>query len=256
MPQGRFSRVLGVPLSRFRFAEALAAITDHYQKRQGGTVHLCNVHTVTQSTRDAKLKDCFEGALFNFTDGVPLVWALKAQGHSDLERVCGPDLMPAFLKAHPHSAIGFIGGATGVAQKLIDRFNLTQALAFSPPLREFSEANALEDFQNFSTQWKSKFSGAALPAAIFVGLGAPKQEYWMQAVSKTQPEILFFGVGAAFDFHAGTKARAPEWMQKTGLEWAHRLASEPGRLTGRYLDTNLRFLYKISGEVLLGKGRK
>jgi N-acetylglucosaminyldiphosphoundecaprenol N-acetyl-beta-D-mannosaminyltransferase len=76
---------------------------------------------------------------------------------------------------------------------------------------------------------------------VFVSLGCPKQERWM-AAHRGRVKAVTVGVGAAFDFHAGTVARAPQWMQQHGLEWLHRLASEPRRLWRRYLVTNSAFI--------------
>ena len=83
---------------------------------------------------------------------------------------------------------------------------------------------------------------AADPHVVWVALGAPKQEMWMHRNSGLLAPSLALGVGAAFDFLAGSKPRAPRWMQQAGLEWLHRLSSEPQRLGWRYLNTNVRFL--------------
>jgi N-acetylglucosaminyldiphosphoundecaprenol N-acetyl-beta-D-mannosaminyltransferase len=92
-------------------------------------------------------------------------------------------------------------------------------------------------------------SGAKI---VFVGLGCPKQEFWMAAYHKELPAVLI-GVGAAFDFLAGTKRRAPKWMQSRGLEWLYRLCSEPGRLWRRYLMTNIRYGWMLLKSRLAGK---
>lgn len=76
---------------------------------------------------------------------------------------------------------------------------------------------------------------------MWVGLGTPKQD-WECARLRDRIPAVFVAVGAAFDFAAGTKSTAPEWMQDNGLEWVHRLASEPGRLWKRYLFGNTRFV--------------
>ena len=84
------------------------------------------------------------------------------------------------------------------------------------------------------------------PDIVWLALGAPKQELWMRKHAAAVAPALVIGVGAAFDFHAGTKQRAPRWMRRAGLEWAHRLASEPTRLGGRYLATNSAFLLRVA----------
>jgi N-acetylglucosaminyldiphosphoundecaprenol N-acetyl-beta-D-mannosaminyltransferase len=84
---------------------------------------------------------------------------------------------------------------------------------------------------------------ASKAGTVWVSLGCPKQEKWM-AAHRNRIQAVMIGVGAAFDFHAGTSKRAPSWMQHHGLEWLHRMASEPGRLSGRYFQTNSIFLFK------------
>jgi len=96
-----------------------------------------------------------------------------------------------------------------------------------------------------------KNSGARI---VFVGLGCPKQEFWMSAYSPHLPAVLI-GVGAAFDFLAGTVRRAPAWMQKAGLEWLHRLLQEPLRLWRRYLLTNTLFAIIVLKAILKGANR-
>jgi N-acetylglucosaminyldiphosphoundecaprenol N-acetyl-beta-D-mannosaminyltransferase len=102
----------------------------------------------------------------------------------------------------------------------------------SPPFRALDEAEDKEITEHIAN------SGARI---LFVGLGCPKQERWIMAHRGHIPAVMF-GVGAAFDFLAGSKAQAPRWMMRNGLEWAFRLATEPRRLAGRYLKHNPRFI--------------
>jgi N-acetylglucosaminyldiphosphoundecaprenol N-acetyl-beta-D-mannosaminyltransferase len=90
--------------------------------------------------------------------------------------------------------------------------------------------------------------GAVAPHITWVALGAPKQEIWMSRATDSLPGVLLVGVGAAFDFHSGASKRAPVWMQERGLEWLHRLCSNPRRLAGRYARANSRFLYRVMRE--------
>jgi N-acetylglucosaminyldiphosphoundecaprenol N-acetyl-beta-D-mannosaminyltransferase len=84
---------------------------------------------------------------------------------------------------------------------------------------------------------------------VFVGLGCPKQEKWM-AAHHNRINAVMIGVGAAFDYHAGTVQRAPLWMQRNGLEWSYRLLSDPRRLWKRYLVTNTLFIFGASAQLL------
>jgi N-acetylglucosaminyldiphosphoundecaprenol N-acetyl-beta-D-mannosaminyltransferase len=91
-------------------------------------------------------------------------------------------------------------------------------------------------------------SGAS---TVWVGLGCPKQEKWM-AAHRGQIKAVMIGVGAAFEYHAGTIRRAPKWMQNAGFEWLHRLASDPGRLWKRYLVTNTLFVLYATKQLVFG----
>lgn len=112
--------------------------------------------------------------------------------------------------------------------------------AVSPPFGKVSDDRALQDVEDIRR---------AGPDLVWCGLGAPKQELWMNRYASLLAPAIAVGVGAAFDFHAGAKRRAPVWMQRSGLEWAHRLGSEPRRLAGRYLRTNSEFLVRAALEI-------
>jgi N-acetylglucosaminyldiphosphoundecaprenol N-acetyl-beta-D-mannosaminyltransferase len=232
-----FTSILGVSLTRLGFSEVIEACEKKMKQRQGGYVCFANVHTVTESTYHPALQRALNGATFSVADGMPLVWVSRMKHSPVRSRVCGPDFMAAFFKKNPDSNYGMIGGAPGQAEQIARLFGI-QATCYSPPIRPFSEANALEDWKNFV----SLCPEGRPPAMVWVGLGAPKQELWMQAASREAPETLFMGVGAAFDFLAQRKKRAPVWMQDRGLEWLYRLSQEPGRLWKRYLVTNSMFV--------------
>jgi len=180
-----------------------------------------------------------------------LVWELKRQGYKNAERVSGPDLMfevceKAQGKDFP---IYFYGGSPAVVdamkEKLAARFpKLTIAGVESPPM--------LPDQPKVEQEviGRIKNSGARV---VFIGLGCPKQELWLHAYSPHIPAVLI-GVGAAFDFFAGSIKRAPLWMQKYGLEWLYRLLSEPRRLWKRYLVTNSLFIWYWLQERLITPG--
>jgi len=133
----------------------------------------------------------------------------------------------------------FYGGCPDVLENLVNNLRIKYPKAeivgyHSPPFRELTvdEENERVD--------AIKESGANL---VWVGLGAPKQDIWMANMQDKLQSILLLGVGAAFDFHSGSKKRAPKWVQKSGFEWAHRLIQDPKRLFMRYLVTNTMFIY-------------
>jgi N-acetylglucosaminyldiphosphoundecaprenol N-acetyl-beta-D-mannosaminyltransferase len=233
-----------LPISRLGLEAALAACEDRVARRAGGSACFVNVHTLTEASRDPELRAAFAAATFLFADGMPLVWLALAKREPITTRVCGPDFMDAMLRrlaAQPH---GLLGATPEVCGAVAARYQIP-AVIHSPPVRPFSEAHALDDWQAFVARCPDR----APPAVVWVGLGAPKQERWIAAVSRVAPDVMFFGVGAAFDFLAGRKPRAPRLLRQLGLEWTHRLASEPRRLWKRYLVSNARFAQLAAREL-------
>ena len=233
--------ILGVGISRLGMDGVLAAC----KAVPGGYVCFANVHSVTESGDNHALMNTLNGAFLSVADGLPLVWVSRLMGRRIASRVCGPDFMARMLADTRGETHGFIGGRPGQAEIIAERFGV-RCISYVTPLRPFGVNSAVEDWWNFLV----KCPGGNPPKYIWVGLGAPKQELWMNAVSVGAAETLFFGVGAAFDFLSGTKERAPAWMQKSGLEWFYRLTREPGRLWKRYLETNSKFVWRL----LTGRG--
>ena len=174
---------------------------------------------------------------------MPLVWLGRWQGHRQVTRVYGPDLMLAVCDAG--RAVGlthyFYGGVPGVAEELRARLaarfpGLRVVGASTPPFRPLTaaEATALQDEV-----------ARTRPDVLWVGLSTPKQERFMAAHAATLDVGLLVGVGAAFDFHTGRVRQAPRWMQRSGGEWLYRLAREPRRLGPRYLKNNPRFIWRL-----------
>ncbi len=238
--------ILGIPISRAGFDEALQLCEERVNTKQGGYVCLANVHTVTESTRYPALADALKNAYLSLADGMPLVWVSRWKHNPVKTRVCGPDLTREFLLRHPETSMGFVGGRPGQGDDLARRFSLKNTTSYATPIRPFSPENAQEDWRNFI----SRCPNQQAPSVVWIGLGAPKQELWARTISPLAPQTLFFAVGAAFDFLTDTKKRAPLWMQKSGLEWFYRLAQEPRRLAKRYLTTNFEFVGKVTLELL------
>jgi N-acetylglucosaminyldiphosphoundecaprenol N-acetyl-beta-D-mannosaminyltransferase len=180
-------------------------------------------------------------------DGMPTVWVGRAQGLS-ISRVYGPDLMLAVCEAGVPSGLRHFlyGGAPGVAGQLRDSLNarfpgLTVVGSYTPPFRPLNTAEELE---------LARALDESRPDIVWVGLSTPKQERFMAAYCQRLSCGLMIGVGAAFDMHIGRIRQAPRWMQRTGLEWLFRLASEPRRLWRRYLVNNPAFVYRLGGQFL------
>ena len=233
--------ILGVPISRLGFEDTIRLCEERVKKNAGGFVCFTNVHTVTESTHNADLRKSLGRAFLCAPDGLPLVWFSKLKMKKISERVCGPDFTPAFLTRFPNFHHGFIGGQPGQAKNIIARFAL-DGVSVDTPVRPFSRENAIDDWNQFLARFRAERPDSQFPDVVWIGLGAPKQELWMNTISPLAPSTLFFGVGAAFDFLTEGKTRAPRWMQKSGTEWIYRFAQEPGRLWKRYLIGNWTFL--------------
>lgn len=238
--------VLGVPVSAVDMSEALSAIDGWIRTNASQYVCVTGVHGVMESRRDAALRAIHAQAGMVTPDGMPLVWLSRAAGHRHVTRVYGPDLLLACCAAGVPRGYRhyFYGGGPGIAAQLADRLTrqvpgLQVAGVYSP---RFGTLTPAEDAAACAR------IDAAAPDIVWVGLGTPRQERWMAGhVGRLRAPVLI-GVGAAFDFHAGVKAQAPRWMQRSGLEWLFRLASEPRRLGPRYLVNNPAFVWALARE--------
>jgi N-acetylglucosaminyldiphosphoundecaprenol N-acetyl-beta-D-mannosaminyltransferase len=235
--------ILGVGVSAINIDLALATITQWIDARTPHYVCVTPVHSVMECYDDEALRTIYNQAGMVTPDGMPIVWLSRFLGHHHVRRVYGPDLMLALCeysikRGYRHY---FYGGAEGVAEQLRDRMSalfpgLQVAGCYTPP---FHEVSAEEDEQIVAQ------INATQPDIVWIGLGAPKQEYWMAAHQGRLTAPVLIGVGAAFDFHTGRKKQAPRWMQRSGLEWVFRLMTEPTRLWQRYLYNNPRFLLAV-----------
>ncbi len=210
--------------------------------RRSRMLCVANVHTAMQSLWDPQLRAANAAADLRVPDGRPLAWMAQLKGRS-AQQVRGADLMLAV--AAQGGRHYFFGGAPGVAQKAAASLKakapmMAVAGVESPPFRPLSAA---EEKALLGRLKRLKVD------VLWVGLGAPKQERWMAAMKGRLP-VTMIGVGAAFDYHAGSLAEAPRWMQRAGQEWAFRLMSEPGRLWKRYLSSNSLFLLLAPLELL------
>jgi N-acetylglucosaminyldiphosphoundecaprenol N-acetyl-beta-D-mannosaminyltransferase len=232
-------RILGVNVASSTYAEVSDNCLAWAGKRESKAVFFANVHVVMEAFDDAAFREQLNAADMVNPDGMPLVWALRARGEPRATRVYGPDATEALLYAAEASEtpVGFLGGSqTTLDQLLVEVRRKHPALnvvySFSPPFRPLSKA---EDDVIVAE------IAASNARMLFVGLGCPKQERWIMEHVGRVPAVML-GVGAAFDFLAGSKPQAPRWMMRGGFEWAFRLASEPSRLLGRYLKHNPRFV--------------
>jgi len=235
--------VLGVEISAVNMEMTLDTVIGWVVSNDRQYVCVTGVHGVMESQRDRELAAIHNNAGLTTPDGMPMVWAGRAAGAHWIQRVYGPDMMLAVLaEAQARSWSSFLyGGAPGVPELLAERLEqrlpgLQVAGTHSPPFRRLTRDEVHE------TAALINASGASL---VWVGLSTPKQERWMAELRPLLEAPVLFGVGAAFDFHAGRVKQAPRWMQTSGLEWLYRLGREPRRLWKRYLTNNPRFVIAI-----------
>lgn len=247
LPPANAFRVLGTRIDALSWDQALGRIAAWAATRESRYVCICNVHGVVTARRDASFGRVVEAADLATPDGAPVAWMLRRLGRSGQQRINGPDLMWKYLAriAGSSESIYLYGGteATLVAlrRRLAAAFpDLRVAGSYAPPFRPLSEEEDRQVVDRIN---------AAGAGTVWVSLGCPKQELWM-AAHRGRIQGVMIGVGAAFDFHAGTVRRAPAWMRDHGLEWLHRLTSEPGRLWKRYLVTNSIFVVGAARQLL------
>lgn len=242
------SSLFGVRLCVGNMTKAVQAISAHARRRQGGMVCVANVDMLTRAKRTHRLMDIMARATFVVTDGMPLVWAMRVlRGFGGAERVYGPGLVLALCEEAARTGTGvfFYGGNHNEAEllqaRLLTQFpNLLISGAVVPPMLPTHppvDGDIIEKINN---------SGASI---VFVGLGCPKQEFWMDS-HQQELKPISIGVGLAFALIAGTKKQAPHWMRSSGLEWLFRLFQEPGRLWKRYLVGNSLFIWYVLCDLL------
>jgi N-acetylglucosaminyldiphosphoundecaprenol N-acetyl-beta-D-mannosaminyltransferase len=226
---------------------ASARVVERVRGGGGGYVCQANAHVLVTACHDERVRRALDEAWAVHPDGSPVSWLARRLGADAASRIPGADLMTRVFELG--SPLGLKHYLFGSTPEVVDRLERTlserhpQAQivgAVSPPFGDVPEERVLEDVEAIRS---------AAPDVVWCGLGAPKQELWMQRFAPMLVPAVVVGVGAAFDFHAGTKRRAPDWMQRSGLEWAHRLASEPRRLAGRYVRTNTEFIVRAAVEI-------
>jgi N-acetylglucosaminyldiphosphoundecaprenol N-acetyl-beta-D-mannosaminyltransferase len=201
-----------------------------------------NAQFYVMAQRDARFRRCLGEADYICADGLPIVRMCNWMGAIDVERITGVDLIPLLCERAAELALpvyllgGQPGSAAASASLLMDRFPGLRVCGVGCPPEGFEKSRRLigEVLRSIAR---------AQPAIIFVALGAPKQEYFIQQHIKPLGVPIALGVGGSFELLSGVRRRAPRWAQAVGMEWAFRLAQEPRRLARRYLLGNSVFSY-------------
>ena len=225
-------RVGGARVSAVTRLSALAYLFDLAESRAGGYVTVTSAHGIVEAQHDARLMDIFEHAALSLPDGMPVFWAGRVIHGRALSRVPGAEFFEGVLTGAKSRGLRhfFYGSQPDTTRRVVERAASVLGEAaiagwHCPPMRA---AGVLEEAEVVGQIRQ------AAPDIIWVGLSAPKQEYWMANHTHLFPHTVLVGVGAAFDFYAGVKKRGPRLMSDAGLEWLYRAASEPKRLWPRY----------------------
>jgi N-acetylglucosaminyldiphosphoundecaprenol N-acetyl-beta-D-mannosaminyltransferase len=250
----------GTGIDRITEAEVVAIVRDALAHGRGGRIVTPNIDILRRAQRDPAVRRYLDDADLVVADGMPLIWASRLGGTPLPERVAGSSLIWSLSDglARDRRSIFVIGGApsrqgdTDGATRAADRLaaacpGLRVAGALCPPYGFESDRTTVADLC-------AEVAGAE-PDLVFVGLGFPKQEQVIDRLRPDLPNAWFVGCGAAVNFVAGDVDRAPRWMQRTGLEWAHRLGTEPRRLAGRYLRHDAPYALRLLAQAPVQRAR-
>jgi N-acetylglucosaminyldiphosphoundecaprenol N-acetyl-beta-D-mannosaminyltransferase len=237
----KISRILSMNVDLTNPNQALSRVERLVETKKGAYVCVSNVHMCMEAMGCNDFQSIVNKADFVIPDGRPLCWAQSLLGYAGAEQVRGRDIMNAICASSGERSIniGLYGGSSAELLAVINNILLANypsiniTYTFSPPFRPLNEA---EDADIVAAINQAKVN------VLFVGIGCPKQERWM-AEHKDKLSCVMLGVGAAYDFIAGTKKEAPRWIQVIGMEWLFRLCYEPKRLWRRYLYTNPSFIW-------------
>ena len=247
----RKHEVFGVGVSAVTYDDVERAVLAAAKQHVSATVTHTSSHGLTMAARDAKFRDVINSFDIVAPDGQPVRWTLNWFHKTGLKDRCyGPEMMLRLCRAAAKQGVSIYlyGSSPEVLEKLQTNLKekcpgLVIAGVESPPFRALSAAELDASIQRMND------SGAGI---VFIGLGCPRQDMFC-AENKHKIKAVQSAVGAAFDFHAGTKSTAPAWMQKRGLEWFYRLTQEPTRLWKRYLSIHTTFAFLLTRRMILGR---
>ena len=245
--------LFGVDIDPLSMAETVALIAEWLNQPENSCKFVVtpNVDHIVKVQADTGLQAAYKQAALIVTDGKPIVWAANLLAVKIPGTVPGSDLVPAIFDYAQNNKtalkVFLLGAMPGVADRakenIHDKWPLISVVGTLSP--DFGFDKKIADSKAICEMINN--SGAQL---LVLGLGAPKQELWITQYAPHISVKVALCVGATIDFLAGEKARAPKWMRKVGLEWLHRMLSEPKRLAKRYLIDAIVFPKLIVNEWL------
>ena len=248
-------RLAGIDLDRLSEAEVVTHVIRTSESDRGGWVATPNIDICRKVARDPAAGALLGKASLLVPDGMPLVWAARLRGDPLPERVSGSSLIFSLTAAAAASgrSIYLLGGEPGVpdsaALELCRLYpSLKIAGTAAPPIGFDEDPQKMAAVRDHLL--------LKIPDIVYVGLGFPKQERLIVALTSALPRTWFVACGAAIPFAAGALPRAPAWMRQTGLEWAFRLVSEPRRLYRRYLVDDAPYAARLLASSMMTRIRR
>ena len=248
--------LLGTPIDDVSLPEALDRIAEMVQQgRATGRTHqvaTVNVDFVVNAAHDESLRAILQGSDLSIPDGMGILWGARIVRVPLRERSSGVDLVPALAArtARDGWRLCLFGAAPGVAEDaaslLRDRFPGADVVGLEAPLIDADggmDEAAAKQLRDLDAD------------VVCVALGNPKQERWIDRFRSVVGAPVFIGIGGSLNFLTGVTRRAPMWIQRAGLEWVHRAATEPRRLIGRYAKDLVVFGPGILAQAWRGRRR-
>ncbi len=236
------TRILNLDVHNWTFDDFLAQLDE-------GVVVTPNIDHFIKLQKDRAFYDCYTQAEHIVCDSrvIQLLTKLLFPSRAVVEQIAGSDLFPAYCEHHKNNTdavkVFLLGGSERSVQ--IAKESLNEKTHSNIIIDCYSPPFGFEKSEEETTKIIDKINASGA-TALAVGVGAPKQEFWIFEHKEKLPKVkLFFAIGATIDFQAGAVKRAPRWMVTSGLEWLYRLLQEPGRLAKRYLVDDLPFLWLL-----------
>lgn len=232
--------VAGINFNNLKMEELLELLNDRIKNKQKTIITPVNVDCIVKTNESRWYWNFISKSDYVLADGMPIVWISKLSGKPLKQRITGADLLLEISKisSRYNWKIFLYGSGEGVGKRAMDNLNCMHKNenvvgAHSPPYRDLNPDEGEDEIQLINSY---------RPDVIFVGLGALKQERWIEHNVDKINACVFVSCGASFDFAAGVKKRAPKLFRKVGMEWLWRAFSEPRRLLKRYFIDDMKFL--------------
>ena len=240
--------LFGLSVFAMRMEEVLDLCQRHIKKREALLLGVVNAAKIVNSRRDRQLRQSLDETDIILADGLPVVWVSKLIGRPLPERIAGIDIMLELIKrsGKEHYSIYFLGATNEVVHKVAEMVEGW----YPGVLIAGCHDGYFDDSQECHVAYEIQQSHADI---LFVAMGSPKKENFLRKWRKFMNVPVCHGVGGSFDVVAGITRRAPQWMQRAGLEWFYRLKQEPRRLWKRYFVTNSIFIMLSIKEFVIAR---